>query len=567
MTTNVWGMLDYERANELTEMSVGFPTPVAMSLVYGDSSGGSVYWKFKPTKSGRVAIDAFLSFFVDPEAQANSQPYGPSVSLTVTKGRYDRVQDKVLYGDTVASSGSWYDTGANPPLSRSQGRVIIEVEAGATYFIQLYGSTAEPRLMVVPRIGEIKPAPDWVQPDDLQIVFAPDSTLNVNMVPSTHQPTIMPRINDNTGNNLSTNLQFGSIAQDDSDDYYSTYFSWGYEGKMGFSRAFGGPIPAVDPAAHPCSWNYTRKGQYGTGWWWSIYNGASWNGTDPYNPDIPGYGNCPVLNTSAPQSCGQRFTEAPIGAGYISDTSGGFFTYSDMYYRAFAASQTVNPWNIRNRAGKSAYGIADQYGNTDFSRLPYGRTLRTGEYVEWESTMCDIIHLEGGPDDLTTSRSGPEGDVDVIWYVHPSPYGYAPGSSGTIQQEWGPAKNGWVGGAGGPDTFPGRAQEFARFPGDRSFKAIPRDLWENPTQANRKTFRITGVPDFIYDTEPPDMPGEKAQSNISLYRYRNYTYIAIRATLRPSRYKLYEDPGTPDITWEGEASSEMNFRDEGRVLY
>ena len=154
-------------------------------------------------------------------------------------------------------------------------------------------------------------------------------------------------------------------------------------GRLPVQPSRSGEHPATDVAAVDCAWSFARCYQYGGFDYWSLYNGPTWNGTDPYDDDVPGGGNCPdPLSTSRgvradPQRPPRRLPLPSVTTGVAG---------KNINLRSYGQAQMIGLHKLRSELSDMGwdYSIPDPYvaeleaaGSTDVE-------------VEWESDDAPV---------------------------------------------------------------------------------------------------------------------------------------------------------------------------------
>lgn len=489
---------------ELTTMSVSYPTMAAYAQ-YGEAS-----WFFRPTVTGRLSFDALLSHWMDDKLN-ESRPVGPQVYLTLYEATYAPAQDGWVLNYKASSS---YFSGAFGLPERWQGRFVYEVTAGKTYVIKTYADQDYPYVRTVVRIGDYAPQPEWVQPPDQEYIYG---QFGANRLPSGP----------------------GGAGVDMGP--WST--GVGFEGSCRTSRSFGGPYPGTQPDAVACTWKYARRVKISGFFWWGPNGSGDWgNG---------GYGTCPVF-TFQDVNSSQGYSDWPVGYHYYSEAPITFFGYSDQQWRVFATSCSFDPQESVTRAGQTGMGTG--WNAPAPTYLP---ELEGAEYIEWESATSSLAALYWSWDETNGGGTAGSG-VIVKWYM-----GKFDELEDWTSGRWGPFGLIWYGDAMGEDAASWAAtQEHLgdTAGGYSNWYPVPENLW------NEK-IRFTALPGQIFSNQVPDMGQDIYGTGISIYKYRSGQYMAIRALIRPSRYRVVPDPGIEDLEWAGVGAIAMKFDDSGKVLY
>jgi hypothetical protein len=509
---------DWRATPELTTMSVSYPTVAAWGR------NGYAYWFFRPVASGRLSFDAMLSHWMDDKLNA-SHPLGPDVTLYLYRATYNPLYDNWTLS-TVAS-GSSFNAAFGLP-SRSQGRFIADVTAGETYVVMTSASPAYPYVRTVVRIGDYAPQPQWVQPPDQEWVFG---QAGGNRLPSS----------PGNPNGVSFSPWGSSV---------------GFEGNSAAAHSFAGVYPGEDPDAVACTWKWARRTETST-FYWSHNNSGVWNGTDPYDPSVPAESpTCPVF-TTLDTDCSRHFTDWPVGYYYGSEAPSGWLGggYSNQSWRVFTTSCWFAPQQVIPNVGQSGFGTGYNAPKPDY--LP---TLQGAEYIEWESGSSTLVGLYWSWDEVN-GGGGVQTTAPVVvkWYM-----GEFKEQADHLGGQWGPFGELWFGQAIGEDasSWAASQQHLGDTTGGYSnWYLIPENLWT----VNK--IRFTAMPDHIFGDVIPEMGQDIYGTGISIYKYRSGQYMAIRALVRPSRYRVIPDPGVPNLNWAGVTAISMAFDDGGKVLY
>lgn len=511
---------DWRATPELTTMSVSYPTMAAYGPRYGQ---GEASWFFRPVTSGRLSFDALLSHWVDDKLN-DAHPLGPNVSIGLYLATYDAGQDR-----WDMSGVGWGNSfqGAFGLPQRSQGRFVADVIAGETYVIQTFTDPDFPYVRTVVRIGDYAIQPDWVQPPDQEFVYGQN---NANRLPSAP-----------VGSYLNMSPWGTSV---------------GMQGVSAMAHAFAGTYPGTQPDAVACAWKYARRTQTGT-YYWSTNNSGSYNGTDPYDFSVPANPTCPVI-TSQDVIMSAHYSDWPVGYQYYSQEPDGFLGggYSNAGWRVFTTSCWFAPKEPTRIAGYT--GVGNGYYNSPAPT--YLPQLQGTEYIEWERTDSTLAGLYWSWDEVNggggVQSSSP---VFVKWYMGEfmEDADHQPG-------QWGPFGETWYGDAMGEDaaSWAATQQHLGDTAGGYSdWHWIPENLW------TLDKIRFTAMPDRIFSDAVPDMGQDIYGLGISIYKYRASQYMAIKAVIRPSRYRVIPDPGIEDLDWAGVNAISIAFDDSGKVLY
>jgi hypothetical protein len=327
---------------------------------------------------------------------------------------------------------------------------------------------------------------------------------------------------------------------------------------MTLSMSVGGPHPATDPQARACSWHYARRVYLGGAYYWSAYNTGTWNGTNPYDSSVPGWGTCPVLSDQDVES-DHMYQDLPVGYHYYAEDPG-LFSLPNQYWRVFASSTIFTPNTVTKLATKSGLGT------TSHSAIYYLPALKPGEWIEWERTTSELVGLYWSWDERQNGGAT-EGGVIGKWYIgeytfqqHVSgawgPYNGAPG---TADNWWGQASGETVSNwAATQDHLGDTAGGYS------DWAPVPSRYWDNlDTMPEGDGIRFSCLPEDMFTDTPPAVEGV----GVSIFKYRAHQYMAIKAIVRPSRYRVFQDPGIEDLDWAGVNAIAVAFDDGGKVFY
>lgn len=538
---------DWRSIPELEEMSVSYPTMARYS------PNGQAWWFFKPEKSGRVSIDALLSHYSDETVEA-ATPAGPNVTLSVYEANWDGYGDILETGALVGSSSTYSDA----TMTRNQGRVLItvEAEAGITYLIRTQASNGFPWIRTVVRVGEIvgwghgvpgaDPITGWIQPPIQTHVYghelannAPGSTGNVEtMGCHIHQ--------------------------------YLTPLHWGtrFKGIKSIGQSFGGPHPGLDAAARQCCWDGARREQCDSQTW-GLTGSSTWNGTgmdgEPYDWGVGGFGFCvpPDDNdVNSRETSGFDEEQGLVGYTYqATDFLPGFWM-GQIQYKVYATAIDFQPHEVLDRAGASGMGSDAP------EEIPYLPMLEEGDGIQWESEGSTLVGLWCSPDEL--SGGGPNtAGVVAKWYLRPTALTEAEVTgAATPGGRWGPIGPNWYGQASptGPISYVSNLIHIADYIGGLSgWTMLSPGLWQEALE-NQMPIQFSALPDHIFEATVPDVLDINAMV-VEAAALRLQQFMAIRAEVLPSRYRIVRDPGIPDITWNGNGALLMDPTCGGRTLY
>lgn len=531
-----------EDAPLLTEMSVSFPTPA----VYTPQGA---QWRFIPTETGKISIDALLSHWMD-DTFNDQNAEGPEVTLYL-----------YVLNESGSSQLLAYDSyyGGDDPLypdDRNQGHIMhVTVEAGRTYMIRTLASAVYPWINQVVRIGDYPRSQPWVQPDSVTATFArPNSTGNPN-----ENGGILDADRAHHRPMFGTTPSYNSLLRYNQQEAYS--WGPGFTGHSEAMRAFGGPSPGFDSFGRACFWPKARRFAWEGRYWWSKTGSASWNGTDPYDGSVPGYGTCPVAD-AADYISSNPYSDQAVGTHFYQE-AGGFPDYGFNDWHAYTSGVKFKPWLIHTYAQKNGYFT------TNNSEIPYLPALSYGEFIEWESTKSELESVRYAPDEVIEWNAGASSSWHVKWYVGLAE-SVAPG-------EWGPRWDGdygyvdWIGRPDkAPESFFGQLDHLTDYAGGpASWRVLPTEYWHpdywDDMPSNGVIFYC--APPELFSDNPPAHFQNLYETGGSLYAIRSGCYVAIEAVIKPSRFRVVTPPRIPDITWAGFGDIVIDPDDEGRVFY
>jgi hypothetical protein len=564
MKRGLRGSPDKETATEMTVLSVSDPTPSYLMHEEDEYTGEKheAWWKFTADRDGQIYIDTLLSSTLD-----GRQSY-----------LHPNLQLEVLTWETYPDRPEWdgwnwwwwenfYQPNSQSEIDRGfregeRPASIMDVEKGKTYYIGIatewdYYSHSN----YVLRISDYGVVEDWVQPPDQEIVI---------------QRTDYP------GYNVQNTYDGSKPGNERYQQYYllDQFSSWstGFHGSWQLSRAFGGIAPGADWEAHLCSWSLARKANRGGFFdWWSLYGGGSWNGTDPYNPSVPGHGTCRIL-TGVMTNATQGYSDHPVGYAIETDVTAVWYYYQDLTFRAFAMNQTVNLHSMIEYLTRDG-------GNREYLP-PLGDTMS----VEFENQHCELVKLWVAPDEPAGGGSVAHPETAVSWFASPSLWYTAelatPGFP-LDAETWGPRNGspGWVSASGGPEQYMSHPDsEFLAdyaggtadwieidwekywdleselghhawattsqgWPKDSDGNPIPDDELYYPSYFNNSGLNLVALPRKITDLTPPSELGpfmEELDAG-SKYRFRSQVFCGFKVRTKPTRYRISHTPEIPDF--------------------
>lgn len=431
-----------------------------------------------------------------------------------------------------------YDNGRrNPDGTYPYGYLTemnFEAEPEVTYYIYVASYSGVPDMDYVLRVSHLVITySDWVQPPETTSVFAGNSSYTVQASPAA----------------------LGSYTG------YWGYMS-GYQGYKKLSRSGGGITPGTDPPAADCCWTHARRSGPSTGFsWWSINGGYSWNGTDPYQPAVPGYGTCPTIR-STPIGSSWTYNDYPVGYSYTStDFSLG---YQDIIFRVYAQSLWLNLHSAVQIIGPSGiFGVS-------LSQAPWAPPPYTE--VEWESNTATVAALAVQPYEPTAQGNGAL--VPVNWSYSAACVD-AEGTAAAIRfgtygaTQWGPRWRGasaeeyWMGAPEGPEDFDTQTASDVFYTGTREqplavgwMGAVTGWTTVDPTTLDKawaaETELSKTAPDYVkgglrfvsipskslLDAKPDEFtPYYNKDNQGTHYNYRNLGRIACQIAVRPPRWR------------------------------
>lgn len=549
--------------NTVTAPTLGFYTVEPLLNTEAGTSGvayNHTWHKFTATQTGPLIFDALLSYpSTGVEDQSNVNPtarielYRSNVGANPTSG-----------ADLTHLTNIWVDSTYFP---RKRGRNSFTVTAGTTYVIGLWSpSLTAGSCYFVFRLSAYGAVTPYVQGGDEAWVLRNPWT-GFNGVNSIHTDSLVPKTYYSDGSLKGTNQPA---------DGAHTF--GGFIGGDEMDQSFAGPPPAGEVDAIQCSWRWARTGQWG-GQWWSAYpDGAgghtqsSWNGTDPYNFAIEGFGTC------LPRDGNQQY----YSAGGISSPVGGV----GVWWSGSGDTDGHNSTNFFSFGDEQTLWVREALGQF---HADAGRGTPTDGIgmVEWEAATPTLLGVDASPDQ-TASRSTYENDghvgidpdpLAVQWYIKAVGYTSADQNPSNT---WGPnvytsggyQTPGWVGGTGLP-AFPGdQDMQLPDMTGrsggidDISWKPIPdavlaealayEDAWQAQWDSGIGLSNISWwvgalravalYPEMFSDTLPPlDYAGWSYGTSHRSNRYRTFQCVAWRMRLRPARHRWRSAPLVPTV--------------------
>jgi len=481
----------------LTEMSVSYPTMLAR-----DEEGNGVWWTYTASQSGRISIDALLSHYLNPDIEGDGP--GPNVTLTVYRDS--------AFGPFVGSSSSFPGGFGYPP--RNQGRMVLEVEAGVTYWIRAFGSSDWPYIRAVVRIGDFAEEPEWVQPPDQIRVWCFDDE---------------------------SHFWDEGVTKDMEMHFRSNFRG----GDRGFWTGFGEPSVYDDASAIACDWRWSRR-------FWA--SGGVWYWTTDGGFESPSPGVCPVFTGFTDIDSGWgTFGPAGVSVGWTYDVDPGSFGFaSNISTAVYAGAFSIRPdvWlEEETRSG---------VGTTTISEIPYMPTPQPNEIFEWENDFSTLIDIDYAFDQYVGTDNSTQVDMVAKWYAGEGPDPY---NDTHVPGKWEP----WVGnqwwGQGGdsPENYAASQEHLGdTIGGMGSWLQLPTELLVHDV------IRFTVLSNHHLVADPPT---SITTGNFDRADYLNNLLLAFRSTIRPSRYRIFPDPGIPDIDWAGEGAILFGLLDSGQVLY
>lgn len=540
--------------------SVTFPTlgvatvdPVISGLMGTSGVAYNHVWhKFTPSQSGQLIFDVLLSYpSTGVEDQSNTNP-----SARIEFYRSDVGASPTSGADLTHLFGQWTDSTF---FSRKRGRITYNVTAGTTYLIALWSpSTTAGSLYFVFRMSNYGAVTSYTQTSDESWVLRSPT----GVAYSWHYADTVP-----------VQYQYGYVYSLTNYDPYNRLVdtpvagpAWGtnFHGSYQMDRSFAGPAPAGDGGALDCSWHHGRLGAWGSQWWSKNPlgpNPASWNGTDPYNPGVAGYGTC-LTHTGQVES-GNGFP-GTVGCRWHANSD---TINQETDFHSFAATNRL--W-VRH--------TVDQFG-PDAGRGNPTDTPGGGATLEWESNRPAILGVDVSPDELADGTyAGGSGDpLKVQWHVKAVGYTNTDVNPTDI---WGPhvytdysgyKAEGWLGGDG-LGSFPAsQSQQLPDFTNrstdDLTWTAVDsgvlsavlayEDAWQTQWDAGTDTgnisffaggLRLTALyPEMFSDTRPPLDYTWSSGTVSNASRYRTGQAAAFQLRLRPARHRWTSPPTLPVV--------------------
>lgn len=500
----------------LTEMSVSYPTMAAWSPL------GRAFWQFTAQETGRISVDALLSHWVTDDFSnqvgepTELPPEGPQVTLFI----YKYLPNGQL--SFVGQSSSFTGGFGYPP--RNQGRILFETEAGATYFIYTEASREWPYIRTVVRIGDYAEEPEWVQPPDQVRVWA-------------HE--------DGSHGTEPSRKDFDDVVHDTT-NFIGNDFS--------ITRAFDGESPAVVPAAVLCGWRWARRMDANAGvQWWS----PDWSSNA-----MGAGGVCRPLSHSAnDMESGHVNSIQQMFCGWQYHADPGSFGFADnIDWTCYAGSQVFFPQTVVTLEKKTGTGI-------DFpnSAVPYLPEVGANESIVWESTTCTLIDVDVCIDNIfdpPTTGHTVSAQLYAGEYIDPFENEHEEG-------KWEPWDYGsWFGQPGDtPENFAASQDDILSTTGTpTSWQNLNAVHWRDGIELTDPLLNVRFT--LIGSGQLVDDPPHPVGGVLSEFEEGHFTvYTAVRTTVRPSRYKFYEDPGIPDIDWAGVNAIALGQDDAGQILH
>lgn len=354
----------------LTENSVSYPT----MMNYGH---GYAQWRYNPTQTGKISIDAILSHYADPAVEADN-PQGPLLNLyifEVAVGSDGAIYPK--YGTEIKAPSY-----QGPPF-RLAGQMNVDVVAGKKYIIRTTCTPSYPWIRAVVRIGDFAKISDWITPPPVEGIV----TLGGTIFHPENYPFPQPK-----------SLYYASYLDssgypsgDQSYIYESGHAGWLWRSgistgaRLNTSYAIRNTIFGQAPWARgagtagiECAWRWGRR--YRGEQQWSTGPGISWYGPREneidfnfiYNANGAGSAAC-WLQSEMNQKMTDRYDYAlPVGVRYHAPSP--FFDYwdgeahraalfgsgtnSEVRWDVYGGSIIVDFDAIRFSAGASGWGGA-----------------------------------------------------------------------------------------------------------------------------------------------------------------------------------------------------------------
>lgn len=498
--------------------SITVPT-VGYLVDDGDGFPGDyhLYWKFTAAASGKVKFSGQYTY-------TNADPWTP-LGVNV-----------YFFRSLVGSSPS----GMSDLVSHPNTSGVINVVAGTTYVIAVWTfATPSPKFVLI--ASDYGPASTWTQPVDEEWVL----NASYGSGGEFHPPSTVPRTID-TASVIHTNRPADGVTS-----------SVMLDGTYRTDQSFNGEYPAT--SARLCTWSWAAGGNWGSQWWSLNPNGpnpASWNGTDPYNPAIPGSGTCLVHAGFTPSAGSGGQVGVTWGA---SDVDAG---HSNTSFHSYSICERLN---LRP--------MIAQFGPWGGHALPTAPS--PGASLEWEAPLSELLGLDVAPDQksgVTTYVHDSGSDLSVQWYLDSSgidensgPVGWGPYVDNTTNSY---AVYNWAGSKDIAGFAAAQALALTSFNGSgSSWVTVDRaiidsalayedewqTLWDTPgydlSQISEFTGGLRSV--ALYDEqfssgEPSlDYTWSPTGPAVLQRKYRQYQSLAYRVQLRPSRYRWHSVPLLP----------------------
>lgn len=509
-------------ATEMTALSVSAPS---VGVDTDESSGfvgdPHVYFKFTAPSSGKIILDATLSYDIATNSRTTSNP-----AVTMQIWHSNVGANPTAIADLTSVHSQSNGTGDDGLGLVSRGVYTLTATAGQTYVIALWNFGTLGATGFILRISDYGGVTGWIDGTDQQWVA--------------RDPWV-----EETGNNAPDSPHWHDTTTSYTSPFPGFGLGAGFHGSYTLGHAFGGDYPGNELDAHQCAWEHARKGAFG-GAYWSEYpdgagghSAASWNGTDPYDGG-DAVATCLLISgsvdsTSASETkAGVTMDSSPITTG----TGGGLQT---LAYNTYAV---VNRLCVIDLLG--LFGPDGGAGNPTDD--PF-----TGGSLEWETTVPALLGLDVAPDETSSAHTG---TLAVRWRIGTanadpddvSPSGWSPwlGADDTSQ--------GFSGGDA-PEDFLGRAGVGVDYPaggGAYAWIPVPDDMLTEAIRIENEAaspgaysgLRAVGMPEGLESSSPPGTV-ELTGIDVHASDYRDKQFMGVRVHLRPARHRWRALPILP----------------------
>lgn len=485
-------------------------------------SGTSGWWKFTAEESAPITFDVGLSYNM---FTGRNTVDDPTLFLNVYTGPSGATSiDDLDYVDETFTSNVDYPE--YPDTIANRDALTVLVTAGQTYYISVDESNSRFNTITYLRVSDYGEVGEWNTPD-LKDVRVP--SWSENPAGTYHPYGADPVVN-------TTSLSKGP-------SYTGSYELW---------RAFGGPAasdpgdPTPFPAGPTCAWKWARRGALGSQWW-SKYGGnggppgtrtGSWNGTDPYNGSVDGYGTCRIYGAGIYESSASHST---IGIRYYSEDPPD--PYHDTRCYSYAMSGYMNVTAVQTWLNTHNGGFA----------VP----PETEDMLTYQSAEGDVEIIEFGVagDEPVASSTSMNGHVE--WY-----YKVITSRNDTPDQQWGPNRGGfngqsWQGHGDGPEGMAARNDlAFQYLGGFQNYHAIPLAAIEAAKEAEANWpvgqspatgLRFIGIHPLMKSDTLPSVLQPFDGYSIDNLHYRFSQSLSIRLIVQPKDYRKVYKPVIPSV--------------------